>query len=109
MEKIRAEGCCRYCALRGLPTKEDGGVLNRAHIIGKGQRGDDVDENIVPLCGSGTCGCHAAFDGQQPYTTYPSKVLGASTQEVRAVVLAGLLPEERAYVINKKGAAWLPT
>jgi hypothetical protein len=28
--------------------------------------GDDVDANLLPVCGSGTMGCHGAFHGS-PY------------------------------------------
>lgn len=32
------------------------------HILPRGQEGDDVWENLVPLCGSGTHGCHGAVE-----------------------------------------------
>lgn len=37
------------------------------HVIPRGERGDDVPENIVLLCGSGNTGCHGAWHGN-PYT-----------------------------------------
>ena len=33
------------------------------HILPKGQLGDDVWENLVPLCGDGTTGCHGGVEG----------------------------------------------
>lgn len=82
-------------------------MLNRAHIVGRGARGDDIAANIIPLCGSGTAGCHAAFDGQQPVTTYPSRLRGVTSEQVRSVVVSGLRIEERNYVVLKKGEEWL--
>ena len=32
------------------------------HILPRSQLGDDVWENLVPLCGSGTHGCHGAVE-----------------------------------------------
>jgi hypothetical protein len=36
------------------------------HVIPRGERGDDVTENLLLLCGSGTSGCHGAWHGN-PY------------------------------------------
>jgi hypothetical protein len=33
------------------------------HVLPRGQGGDDVWENLVPLCGSGTHGCHGGVEG----------------------------------------------
>ena len=33
------------------------------HVLPRGQGGDDVWENLVPLCGSGTTGCHGGVEG----------------------------------------------
>lgn len=32
------------------------------HVLARGQGGDDVAANIVPLCGSGTTGCHGLVE-----------------------------------------------
>lgn len=32
------------------------------HILPRSQGGDDVWENLVPLCGDGTTGCHGAVE-----------------------------------------------
>lgn len=34
------------------------------HILPRSLGGDDVWENLVPLCGSGTHGCHGAVEAQ---------------------------------------------
>lgn len=36
--------------------------VNAAHLYGRGKGGDDVKANLVPLCGSGSFGCHGAYD-----------------------------------------------
>lgn len=33
------------------------------HILPRSQGGDDVWENLVPLCGDGTTGCHGGVEG----------------------------------------------
>lgn len=40
-------------------------ATNRHHVIQKGSPhfGEDIEENLAPLCGSGTSGCHGAFHG----------------------------------------------
>lgn len=106
VEKIRAEGRCRACGVPGAPSS-DGGILNRAHLVPRGQRGDDVDENIIPLCGSGTTGCHAAFDGQATKATAPSLLAGTPADEIRSLVVVKLTDEERGYALDKKGDWWL--
>ena len=51
------------CAACGAPRD------SLHHIIQRGgpHYGDDVMENLVGICGSGTTGCHGAFHGM-PYT-----------------------------------------
>jgi len=48
---------CAACGGRGS---------NAAHVIARGDGGDDVVENFITLCGSGTSGCHGAYHGS-PY------------------------------------------
>lgn len=43
--------------------------VNAAHLIGKGRGGDTVLANLVPLCGSGSGGCHGAYDNGHSYHT----------------------------------------
>lgn len=86
--KLRAEGRCRLC---GAAANVRG--LTRHHLVPKGQGGDDIDENIVPLCGDGTRGCHAEVEYR--------------TAGYRQRLRAKLSPDEYAYIIDKKGASWL--
>lgn len=41
---------------------------NVHHVLPKGKGGDDVDGNLLVLCGTGTSGCHGAHHGN-PYET----------------------------------------
>jgi len=86
--KVALQGRCRACGR--------GGPLNRAHLVPKGQRGDDVDENIVPLCGSGSTGCHGALTDHRNGWLL-----------VAAALRADLTADEIAYCIQKKGEDWL--
>jgi hypothetical protein len=68
-------------------------ALSRHHIVPRSSGGDDVEPNIVPLCGDGVRGCHGAVE--------------AWDREARAKLRESLRPEEVAYVIERKGEAWL--
>ncbi|HXH35240.1 MAG TPA: hypothetical protein VNJ54_12655 [Plantibacter sp.] len=61
--------------------------------MSKSLGGDDLADNLVPLCGSGTTGCHGLVEAFDP----------------RACSLLGmrLTEAERAYVIGRKGAYYL--
>lgn len=87
-QKVLFEGRCRACGVSGS--------LNRAHLVAKGQRGDDVDANIVPLCGSGTTGCHGALTDHRP--GWP--LIAARLRE-------NLTQAEIDYCVAKKGWDWL--
>jgi hypothetical protein len=63
----------RECAACGEPG------ANGHHVVEKDDGGDDVDENIVTLCGSGTMGCHGALHGN-PYVKVVVEV-GAGTPD----------------------------
>lgn len=70
------------------------------HVIAKGRLGDDVAENIVALCGSGTTGCHGAVEDRREWAL---RSLGE--------YLASRRPDTIAYVRGKlgpvSGDAWL--
>ena len=86
--KIAFEGRCRCCGRAWS--------LNRAHLVARGQGGDDVDDNIVPLCGSGTTGCHGALTAH----TRDWRIVAARLRE-------NLTPAEVAYCVEKKSQDWL--
>jgi len=100
LRKLWIEGRCRACGVVGRDR------LNRAHLVPKGQRGDDVPQNIVPLCGSGTTGCHGALTDHHRASA-PSRLEGQEWTVVAAALRAKLLPEEVDYIKGKKGLLWL--
>jgi hypothetical protein len=56
--KLLLDRWCRACGAL---------ACNCHHLLGKGgRRGDDVLDNLVQLCGSGSHGCHGALHGN-PY------------------------------------------
>lgn len=97
-KKILSEERCRAC----------GGhlFLNRAHLVARGQRGDDVDDNIVPLCGSGTSGCHGSLTDHHA-ATFPSLLKGEPWEVVASALREKLSEQELSYVLVKKGQDWL--
>lgn len=100
IHKVFREKKCRACGRRGYWT------LHRSHLVGKGVGGDDVDENIIPLCGSGVTGCHGALHDHCKVSP-PSNLAGSDWHMVASAIRATLLPEEKGYILMKKGAAWL--
>jgi hypothetical protein len=108
MAKIEAEGKCRACG-KVLATVRQGAhelaALNRAHLVAKGVRGDDVPANIIPLGGSGTTGCHGIQTSRNP----GRNCHGVQTpyEQVVQAIRRTMRPEERQYIIAKKSRAWL--
>lgn len=72
---------CRVCGgARGL---------QRHHVVPRSQGGDDVDENLVPLCSD----CHRRITGNDRLAL--------------RLLRERLMPEEEAYVVSKRGEDWL--
>ena len=65
---------------------------SKHHIVRKSQGGDDVPENLADVCGHGTRGCHGLIEARHHPTL--------------CALRFALTPEQRAYVIGKKGEAW---
>jgi hypothetical protein len=101
-EKLREEGCCRICDRR--PTGHPLDALNRMHIVPRGQGGDDVDDNIVPGCGSGATGCHGLLTSACEDSHHPA---GLTVAEARARMNERLTDRERAYADRKKYPGWI--
>lgn len=76
------------------------------HLVGRGQGGDDVRANLIPLSGDGTRLCHGAITSHQ--RTYDMR-LGeyCVPDQVFRGIRANLPPEKIAYVIRVKGSDWL--
>jgi hypothetical protein len=96
--KLVREGKCRLCRKPYPPWQ-----LTRHHLVPRNgsHAGDDVDDNLVPLCGSGTVGCHGLVE---------------RSQESRSRLRRFLLQAELAYMAWRmgddganpdKGKAWI--
>lgn len=86
--RLRAEKVdrCRICELFV-------GDMTLHHIVPRAQSGDDVADNLVPLCGSGTTGCHGLVEDRDMWA--------------RSLLGRRLSRREIAYVVAKRGAGWL--
>lgn len=85
VEKCAREGC-RVCGATSGPYA-------RHHLVPRGQRGDDVDDNLVRLC--------------DPWEPYCHHLVTTNDPEALAALRRSLSPSEVAYVIRKKGVGWL--
>lgn len=76
-------------ALALHPWSIASGVLAHTghHVLGKGQRGDDVVENIVGLTGSGTTGEHGRVHAADPVVL---RLVGEGIRDDRPDVIAYL-------------------
>ena len=95
--KIRREGECRIC--ERVPSGHPLDSLNRMHVVGKGVGGDDVEDNIVPGCGSGSTGCHGLLTSKREDPHHPA---GLSVAEAHDLMNRRLTDRERAYAEQKK-------
>jgi hypothetical protein len=86
-QRLRSEkiALCRVC------SNAVGATLH--HLVSKSLGGDDVADNLVPLCGSGTTGCHGLVED---HNMWACDLLGRRLSD-----------GERAYVVGKKGAYFL--
>lgn len=93
------------------------------HVLPRGEQGDDVEGNLMVLCGNGTLGCHGALHGN-PYTLtrghegirrtergselwadYKTERIDAAWVKERiGMTIARSRPDVVAYFVNKLGA-----
>jgi hypothetical protein len=95
-EKVEAEGRCRVCKRKTSPWWKGGSRLKgltRSHLVPRILGGDDVDDNIMPLCGMGAGSCH-----------HMSELGDVAT---RMAIRAVMTEAEQAYVIGRKSEFWL--
>ena len=78
-------GQSKICLLRNPWCLVCGELAGSAHhVIKRGRGGDDVQENLVPLCGDGTRGCHGLIEANDPGT---KKLLGEAIMKRRPDVI----------------------
>lgn len=84
--KCNTEARCRVCGARTL-------AVDAHHVVPRSQGGDDVAENLVPLCAPWEPSCHRLVTENDP--------------DALRALRAALEADEIAYVISRKGEAWL--
>lgn len=62
------------------------------HIYPRGQGGDDVRENLAPVCGNGTMGCHGLLEDRDPWA--------------RGALYEALTYENFRYLVDRLGPTW---
>ena len=77
-------GPCRVCSLA-----YDARAFSFHHLVPRAMHGDDVADNLVPLCGDGTQGCHG--------------VITRGWDTARELLACSLTDAEYAYVVGKLG------
>lgn len=82
---LSPESECRLCGTRR--------GLERHHLVPRSQTGDDVDANLVPLCGPFENACH--------------RRITENDADALALLRGRLWPEEEAYVAFRMGWGWL--
>ncbi len=58
-------GDCYVCRYLGV---EQGKPSTLHHVVSKSLGGSDCESNCVPLCGTGTTGCHGRVEHHEPDT-----------------------------------------
>lgn len=97
LRKLRLERECRIC--ERVPSGHPLDKLNRMHVVSRAQGGDDVEDNIVPGCGSGTTGCHGLLTSAMEDPHHPE---GITVAEARARMNERLTDRERSYAERVK-------
>lgn len=90
------ENRCRGCGRTGRELARVGLGLSLHHVVPKSLGGDDAILNLIPLCGSGTTGCHGAIETH-------TKERGVIAARIRST----LTVRETGYALRKKGRRWL--
>lgn len=82
---------CRCCGVAYRRTR-----LHMHHLVPRSRSGDDVPDNLVPLCaGPGTKDCHGLFE------SHPK------TRLFGHLIISNLTPNELAYCRLKMGQGFL--
>lgn len=89
-ERLRARkiGPCRVCGKTKRKIK-----ITLHHLVPRSLGGDDFEDNLVPLCGDGTTGCHGLIEAHHPRAC--------------ASLRRALTVEEVAYISEKRGTYYL--
>lgn len=88
-QRLRDEklGLCRSCGAWPVSLH---------HVVSRSLGGDDVAENLIPLCGDGTRGCHGAIENHTRHW-----------RAVAANIRESLTNDELEYATQTKSLVWL--
>ena len=73
-------------------TGETTGHIDMAHLVSRGQRGDDIPDNLIPLRHD----LHMILHDHSP-----------GWEEIAHAIRHSLTPAETAYIVSKKSRWWL--
>ena len=73
-KRVKNPAAMKQAHARGVTCVLCGKAGSLHHVYPRGQGGDDVPENLIGLCGSGTTGEHGLIEANDPATR---KALGA--------------------------------
>lgn len=80
-------GPCRGCGSRSDTFH---------HALPRSLGGDDLADNLIPLCGDGTRGCHGAMENHtRGWETVAANIRDSFTQD------------ELTYLVGRKSEVWL--
>jgi hypothetical protein len=61
-KRVKDKGVMKRLHVRGVVCVICGNKASLHHLYPRGQGGDDVESNLIGLCGSGTTGCHGLIE-----------------------------------------------
>jgi len=97
-------GASRRTLLKSRECVACGAAASNAHhVVQKGSPhfGDDVEANLLPLCGTGTSGCHGATHGS-PYVRDGHRWTAEKVNRRIGLAVAAH-PDTLSYVLDKLG------
>lgn len=87
----RKAGPCRVC----------GSVMVSMHHLLGGLWRSDEDDNMIPLCGNGTTGCHGIYTSRMRGVSFDG--VTRTWEQVASLIRKSLTAEEIAYVTERVG------
>jgi hypothetical protein len=88
-------GPCRVCGATRISFH---------HLAGGNYRHDHAD-NVIPLCGDGSRGCHGIYTSHWTGESYDGQT--RTWADVADAIRRSLTPSETAYLISLRGEDWL--
>ena len=87
----RKAGPCRVCGSL---------MVSMHHLLGGALRSDE-DDNMIPLCGDGTTGCHGIYTSRMRGVSFDG--VTRTWEQVASLIRKSLTRRELAYVTERVG------